>query len=830
MWVLAAAFAAALTAPAAARADTALPTPLELLRRAGAEGQWSKWVGLAVAGIALVWLLAKLSAWLRAPRGAGRRPSKAQARRAAKRAAGQGDHLEAGRLFEVAEEWGAAAEAYERAQAFREAAALTERLGQPGKAARLYEAGGQFGRAADLTLKAGSPAKAAALYQKAGDDRKAAECLERAGEPERAAALYTKLEAFERAGALRLQLGQTGQAAELFERHLDRLRLRSEGDEAPDSLRARQEAARRCAALYGQAGDHARAAQVLAAHHLEAEAAEARCLAGDWEAGLESLLQHRQFERAAALTQAHGRAQDHRRVLAEQHAVEGREAEAAQAFEAVGLWWRAGELYEKSGQLTHAGEMYERQGDEERAAEMFAAAQEPARAAASLERLGKWAEAARYYQQAGAGREAARVLRLAGDLYGAAQTLLQLQAVDEALALLQQLPPSAPEYRQATLQLGDLFLRRGLLGPAREKFELAVSLATAAPDLVHPCYQLGAIAEQQGQHAEALRFFEKVMAERLDYRDVQARVTAIRSRLSATGGGAGDDATQLLTGQSGAARPPAGGGRYRILRELGRGGMGIVYQAEDTVLQRQVAYKVLPDAIRDDPKALEYFLREARIAASLQHPNIVTIYDAGQSEGHVYIAMEFVEGRSVESLLEEHTALPLPQALELFRQACRSLAHAHAQRVVHRDVKPGNMMLTKAGILKLMDFGLAAMVTQATSKVTSIRGTPFYMAPEQILGRKLAPTADQYALGCTLYHLVTGRPPFIDGDVLYHHIHTAPAAPRTWNPRIPVWLDAIILRTMQKDPAARFPSVAILLGEVESCLGRARSKPVTKDQ
>ncbi|MBI4536444.1 MAG: protein kinase [candidate division NC10 bacterium] len=795
------------------------------------EKDWPGWLGLVIAALVLLWLLAKVLMWLAAPHRAAGRLSRAQARRAAKRAAGQGDHLEAGRLFEMAEEWAAAAEAYERAQAYREAAALTERLGQAAKAVRLYEAGGQFGRAADLAFKAGSPAKAAVLYQKAGDDRKAAESLERAGEPERAAVLYTKLEAFERAGALRLQLGQTGQAAELLERHLDRLRLRSEGDEAPDSLRARQEAARRCAALYGQAGDHARAAQVLAAHHLEADAAEARCLAGDWETGLESLLRHRQFERAAALCQAHGRDQDHRRVLAEQHAVEGRDGEAAQAFEAVGLWWRAGELYEKSGKLTHAGEMYERHGDEERAAEMFAAAQEPARAAVSLERLGKWAEAARYYQQAGAGREAARVLRLAGDLYGAAQTLLQLQAVDEALPILQQIPPGAPEYRQATLQLGDLFLRRGLLGPAREKFDLAVSLATAAPDLVHPCYQLGVIAEQQGEHAEALRFFEKVIAERLDYRDVQARVSALRRQRSATGGGArGGAATRLPAGQSGATRLPTGGGRYRILRELGRGGMGVVYQAEDTVLQRQVAYKVLPGAIRDDPKALEYFLREARIAASLQHPNIVTIYDAGQSGGHVYIAMEFVEGRSVESLLDEQGTLPLPQALDLFRQACRSLAHAHAQRVVHRDVKPGNMMLTKAGLLKLMDFGLAAVVTQATSKVTSIRGTPFYMAPEQILGRKLAPAADQYALGCTLHHLVTGRPPFVDGDVLYHHIHTAPAAPCTWNPRIPAWLDAIILRTMQKDPATRFPSVATLLGEVESCLGSARSKPMTKDQ
>ena len=117
-----------------------------------------------------------------------------------------------------------------------------------------------------------------------------------------------------------------------------------------------------------------------------------------------------------------------------------------------------------------------------------------------------------------------------------------------------------------------------------------------------------------------------------------------------------------------------------------------------------------------------------------------------------------------------------------------------------------------------MDFGLAAVVSHASAKVTSVRGTPFYMAPEQITGEAISALSDQYALGCTLYHMVAGRPPFVEGDVLYHHIHTEPASPRQWNPKIPVWLDAIILRTMVKLPAKRFPSVEVLLREFEQCL------------
>jgi serine/threonine-protein kinase len=250
--------------------------------------------------------------------------------------------------------------------------------------------------------------------------------------------------------------------------------------------------------------------------------------------------------------------------------------------------------------------------------------------------------------------------------------------------------------------------------------------------------------------------------------------------------------------------------------------MGIVYQAEDEILLRPVAYKVLPDAIQRDAKALEYFLREARIAASLQHPNIVTIYDAGQSADGVYIAMEYVEGRSLQQILDEKSTLPLPRSLGIFRQACLGLVHAHSQNVVHRDIKPANMMITSAGMVKLMDFGLAALVNEAMAHVTSVRGTPFYMAPEQILGEEISALSDQYSLGCTLYRIVTGRPPFVEGDVLYHHIHTEPASPRERNPQVPVWLDAIIQRTMMKDRTRRFPSVAALLQELDRSLASHR--------
>jgi eukaryotic-like serine/threonine-protein kinase len=739
-------------------------------------------------------------------------PSRGEARRLVR----QGAYVEAGQVYEQMADWGAAIEAYERGRAFAEAGRIWEHQNQPAKAARLFEQAGDFVKAGELYARLGNHARASSLFQKGGNEFKAAEAAERAGDLDRAATLFGKFEAFERAGELRFQLRQYAEAAEFLGRALGRLR----GPQGPtEPVRIIQLKARRCAEAYIRAGQSARAAAVFRDHGLEVEAAEQFCRAGDWEVGLGLLVRHQEFEWAARLCQEMGKEAELHLVQGERAVAQEREEEAGREFEAGGLWWRAGEMYQRGHAFAKAAEMYARHGDDERAAEMYIAAGNPAQAASALERLGKRSEAAQYYQQAGAPREAARVLQEAGDFFGAARVLLDTGAAEEVMALLQQVGPESDQYLEATIRLGDMFLENDLDGPAREKYERAAGFRPIGPDFVYPTYQLACIQERQGNLQEALRFYEKVVAEQFDYRDVQRRVADLSERLAKTQTVPG---RETAAGQSGPAR-------YRTIKELGRGGMGIVYLAEDMVLQRQVAYKILPDAVREDPKALEAFLREARIAASLHHPNIVTIFDAGQAAETVYIAMEYVDGRSLQSILDAEHILPLSQALEFFLQACQSLIHAHRQQIVHRDVKPANIMVTSRGEVKLMDFGLAAVVSSATDKVTSIRGTPFYMAPEQIMGEAPSSLTDQYSLGCTLFHMVAGRPPFLEGDVLYHHIHTEPSSPRRWNPKIPVWLDAIILRMMVKVPARRFPSLDVVSQEIERCLARGRSAGMQSD-
>jgi serine/threonine-protein kinase len=256
---------------------------------------------------------------------------------------------------------------------------------------------------------------------------------------------------------------------------------------------------------------------------------------------------------------------------------------------------------------------------------------------------------------------------------------------------------------------------------------------------------------------------------------------------------------------------PSGGGldRYRRDAELGRGAMGIVYRARDLVLDRDVALKIMTDEMRSYPQALSLFVQEAKALAKLNHRNVVAVYDQGRDGETLYMVMEFVEGTSLEALIADQR-LPLAQLLDITQQLCSGLAYAHERKVLHRDIKPANVLVSESGQVKLGDFGLARVVQELQIRKTEIRGTPLYMAPEQIIGQDIDARTDLYAVGCTLFELLTGRPPFIDGDVLYHHMHTEPPRPSDLWREIPPDLDGLVVRCIQKEKEKRFASAAEL--------------------
>ncbi len=275
--------------------------------------------------------------------------------------------------------------------------------------------------------------------------------------------------------------------------------------------------------------------------------------------------------------------------------------------------------------------------------------------------------------------------------------------------------------------------------------------------------------------------------------------------------------------------------RYRILRKLGQGGMGAVYQAEHRLMKRTVAVKVIAPALVDSPDAVERFQREVQAAARLEHPNIVRAYDADRAGTAMLLAMEFVPGRTLADVVAAKGPLPVAYACQCIRQAAHGLQHAADRGMVHRDIKPHNLMLSEKGVVKILDFGLAKLASERASRpgLTGqgmVMGTPEYMAPEQARDTAAADVrADIYALGCTLFHLLTGRPPFRGAtaiDVLTKHLMDPPPAVTELRPDVPAELAALVSRMLAKEPAER-PQTPREVAEALAPFTKAAPKAVT---
>jgi serine/threonine-protein kinase len=283
-----------------------------------------------------------------------------------------------------------------------------------------------------------------------------------------------------------------------------------------------------------------------------------------------------------------------------------------------------------------------------------------------------------------------------------------------------------------------------------------------------------------------------------------------------------------LSGEDGIDEQVTLGGRYRVERELGRGGMAKVFLGSDTVLGRTVAIKVLAPQFADDEGFVQRFRREAQAAARISNPSIVSVFDTGSDDGVHYIVMEYVEGRTLAEFLTGGGRIMPDRAIAITQDVCRALDAAHAQGVIHRDIKPGNIMLNPRGEVKVTDFGIARMTTTAetVAQTAAILGTASYLSPEQAQGEPVDGRSDLYSLGCVLYEMVTGRPPFL-GDspvaVASKQVLEQPVAPSKLNPDVTADLDAVILRALAKNAANRYQSAEEMRADLERV---ARGLPV----
>ena len=250
-------------------------------------------------------------------------------------------------------------------------------------------------------------------------------------------------------------------------------------------------------------------------------------------------------------------------------------------------------------------------------------------------------------------------------------------------------------------------------------------------------------------------------------------------------------------------------GRYRLDKKLGQGGMAIVFQATDLMLERTIAIKILRRAFSSSISFQERFKEEARAAANLTHPNIVTVHDFGLDQDRLFIVMEHVPGTDLKAMIQENGPLPIPQASRLFVQACAGIGYAHRAGLVHCDIKPHNMLVTPDLRVKVTDFGIARAMASVKhdEQTNAIWGSPAYFSPEQAAGRAPSPASDVYSLGVVFYEMLTGELPFMDStpqDLAHLHRYEPAPSPRHINPEISPALEEIILKVLAKEASSRY--------------------------
>ena len=709
---------------------------------------------------------------------------------------------------------------FQKVRAWNEAAGVALQLGRDGEAAEfLRRTGGHnLGEASRIFRRSGNIASAqrcdrdfAEWLTSRGRYDEAVEAWMRAGEPKRAAGAAVIALDEGRFSSSHPALPAARRAVEQKGDHRTLARLH----EVEGNWHA-------AAHAWRAAGEHARAAEIFRKAGMMHDAVIAESDAGHHKEA--ARLRIRQLEKLRdelVLVQTRGTQAKEverlkRRIDHEEEALIPHLAELGMRQEMV-------QVIGSSGQAEEAVKKLVARNEEAEAADLAINARLWHAAAPILERLNRWGEASDMYELAGDVEGAARCAERAGEDERALQLYRGLGAVDrtahcmarlgylqdalielhranlfnDALEVLQNHPGPVPDIPQVILDLAEWAKENRSHEAAIACLQRAVVGVALQPNRLGPAVALATEMDAAGEHAAALAQVERILA--FDFscesaRRLRSRINANRGdRMAQMAGSLGDDES------GGSARIAQQ--RFEILTELGRGGMGVVYKARDTRLERDVAIKVLRTTSNEEAARLG---QEARAAATLNHPGIVTIHDFEAGfDGH-FIAMEYVPGEPLDKTLKTNPVRIYNLLLRILQQVADAVAYAHDHHVIHRDLKPGNILLTPNDDVKILDFGIAARLESGDGNIATVCGTPFYMAPEQIRGEAPTPATDVYAFGATAFHLATGRPPFHKGDVIDAHLNTPPPNPMDLAPDLDPDLGRVILTCMEKDPLQRF--------------------------
>jgi len=733
-----------------------------------------------------------------------------------------GDTAGAARLYEDAEWYPEAINLYIEAEDYTSAAALYEQLEQWESASEMYTQADDWKKAANMLVNIGKHEEAAQHYEEHGQKIDAAKLYYDGENYEKAAVLYTDVSYFPQAGQSYEKLGEFIKAAESYEEHWNATASVGGGGLISAAGDRGSKVALRAGKLYEQGGAADRAAVLYKRAGLSQQAAELAAKEGRFMDAGEILVREEELELAADMFEKGGDAPRAALLRGEIAFNQGDLDTAADQFLAGGDNLRAAELYETAERLEEAAHCYEQNDAPLQAAGVYLRAGETLKAAEMYERGREPEQAAKLYDEAGDVAAASRLYEESKLFFEAGSLAKRQDDDDRAIQLLQQVESTDEHYDEATLLLARLFLSKKLPGLAVDKLQRLIGSEQISGKTLEHFYCLGLAFEQLDKRSEAVATYRKIMTERYGYEDVEARIARLSTetdrsshasaalrdddlpfdRQASTGAGSTTAVAPPAPARTAAPSPPpvtaptpqrkSAPSPIQLGELIGEGLLGATYKGTDSRSQSPVAVKLLRKELLADPQTLQQFIAEAKLARSLEHPSVVRMLGLIELDGAKAAVTEFVNGFTLQAFVAKNKQVSVKQGLDLLTRLTAAIGHGHERKLLHRDLKLGNILVGQGGQLKLTGFGFGALRGAALGKADG------YPAPELLSGAGIGPRSDIYSLGAVLFHALTGENP--------EDHESAQKGLRAFVPDAPATLEEILRRCLMPDAADRFAS------------------------